>query len=139
MCGITGIFAFTQQGHSIQHKINAAVNTIISRGPDHNNTFTHNNVSLGHVRLSIIDTSPEANQPFTDHTGRYTIVYNGEIYNHRELRQQLIHKNKIAFKMAEWRKRWSKIKSQLLRFQRLRSQRLRSQRLQSQRLQSQLC
>lgn len=98
MCGITGIFAFTQQGRSYLHHTKDAVKAIISRGPDHNNNYTHQQVSLGHVRLSIIDTSAEANQPFSDPSGRYTIVYNGEVYNHRELRQELIQNNGIVFR-----------------------------------------
>ncbi len=67
------------------------------RGPDGEGIFTHNKCALGHRRLSIIDTSNLAAQPFTDVSGRYTIVFNGEIFNYKELRQQLINKG-VQFK-----------------------------------------
>lgn len=59
------------------------------RGPDFQNIKIRSNVALGHARLSIIDLSPEANQPFEDETGRYHLIFNGEIYNYRELRKQM--------------------------------------------------
>ena len=46
-------------------------------------------VGLGHRRLAVIDPLPEANQPFASHDGRYLLVYNGELYNYRELKQEL--------------------------------------------------
>lgn len=66
-----------------------ATEAISSRGPDNQGIFNDEFVGLGHRRLSIIDTSSEANQPMTNKFGRYTIVYNGEIYNFRQLRQEL--------------------------------------------------
>jgi len=60
-----------------------------SRGPDFGDRFVDDRVALGHRRLAIIDTSPAGNQPMTDETGRYTIVYNGEVYNFRDLREEL--------------------------------------------------
>lgn len=59
------------------------------RGPDAHNDFVEGEVMLGHRRLSIIDLSTAANQPFADHSGRYVIVFNGEIYNFQEIRSQL--------------------------------------------------
>lgn len=69
--------------------LSKATNAISSRGPDFQNAYNHEHVGLGHRRLSIIDTSHEGHQPMTDDTGRYILVYNGEIYNFRELRQEL--------------------------------------------------
>ena len=66
-----------------------ATEAISSRGPDNQGHFHDDTVGLGHRRLSIIDTSAEANQPMQDPSGRYTIIYNGEIYNFRQLRQSL--------------------------------------------------
>lgn len=66
-----------------------ATEVLFSRGPDNQGIFHDEFVGLGHRRLSIIDTSTGANQPMTDASGRYRIVYNGEIYNFRQLRQEL--------------------------------------------------
>lgn len=52
--------------------------------------FWIDDVALAHRRLSIIDTSAAASQPFTDASGRYTIIYNGEFFNYRQHRQQLV-------------------------------------------------
>ena len=97
MCGITGIIAFNDQGKQYLNKVSAATYALIQRGPDGEGIYFHNNVALGHRRLSIIDTSNLASQPFTETSGRYTIVFNGEIFNYKELRKQLINKG-IQFK-----------------------------------------
>ncbi|HHZ65611.1 MAG TPA: asparagine synthase (glutamine-hydrolyzing), partial [Flavobacteriales bacterium] len=97
MCGITGIIAFNEEGAKFLSHTDRAIETLNKRGPDSCGSYSHNQVSLGHTRLSIIDTSEAAAQPFTDSTGRYTIVYNGEIYNYKELRKQLIDKG-VSFK-----------------------------------------
>lgn len=89
MCGITGIYAFNTIGHL--HTINLARATaaLSKRGPDSQGLFTHEKTGLGHRRLSIIDTSSDGNQPMTDASGRYTIVFNGEIFNFLELKKDL--------------------------------------------------
>src|SRR6218665_1222548 len=89
MCGIAGILSFSEQGKTSLHKISAATYSLQQRGPDGEGIFMHNNAALGHRRLSIIDTSNLAAQPFTDQSGRYTIVFNGEIFNYRHLRDTL--------------------------------------------------
>ena len=89
MCGITGIIAFSKSGTEYLDKVENAVKTLAQRGPDSNGIYTHNNVALGHTRLSVIDTSDAASQPFTDNSGRYTIIYNGEFYNYKEHRKIL--------------------------------------------------
>ena len=66
-----------------------ATEVLQSRGPDNQGIYHDEFVGLGHRRLSIIDTSPEANQPMVDASGRYRIVYNGEIYNYKQLRKDL--------------------------------------------------
>lgn len=60
------------------------------RGPDFQDLQYGVDFAIGHTRLSIIDLSDRANQPFWDATGRYVISYNGEIYNFREIQQDLI-------------------------------------------------
>ncbi|MBS1749983.1 MAG: asparagine synthetase B, partial [Bacteroidetes bacterium] len=62
---------------------------IAHRGPDAEGIFTEDEIALGHRRLSIIDLSSSANQPFTDHSGRYIVVYNGEIYNFNEIKNKI--------------------------------------------------
>jgi asparagine synthase (glutamine-hydrolysing) len=59
------------------------------RGPDSDGFYSNGPVSLGHRRLSIIDLSEAANQPFIDNTGDYAMVFNGEIYNYAEVKQML--------------------------------------------------
>ena len=92
MCGITGIIAFNENGKKYLSNINTATACLEKRGPDGDGIYTHNNTALGHRRLSVIDTSSLAAQPFTDASGRYTIVFNGEIFNFKELREQLVLK-----------------------------------------------
>jgi asparagine synthase (glutamine-hydrolysing) len=89
MCGITGAYAFTEKGKDFFGKLDAAVETLKLRGPDASGTSVHGNVALGHTRLAILDTSSAAAQPFHDPSGRYTIVFNGEIFNFRELKDEL--------------------------------------------------
>lgn len=86
MCGIAGLFNL---GSVIEMK--RMLNSMISRGPDAEGIVNDekNAVLLGHRRLSIIDLSTDANQPMTDSSGRYSITFNGEIYNYREIRQEL--------------------------------------------------
>jgi asparagine synthase (glutamine-hydrolysing) len=89
MCGITGIFAFNEIGRINMIHLSNATNSLSRRGPDNRGTFISHFVGLGHNRLSIIDLTSEGNQPMKDSTGRYTIVYNGEIYNYKALSKEL--------------------------------------------------
>ena len=80
MCGIAGIFSKT----TIQHRgLDGMVQTLARRGPDAHGTWIseEGNLWLGHTRLSIIDLSNAANQPFVSGSGRMVVVFNGEIYN----------------------------------------------------------
>lgn len=89
MCGITGIFAFNTIGRINLVHLEAATRSLEKRGPDAHNSWFDHVVGLGHRRLSIIDTSNAANQPMADQSGRYRLVFNGEIYNYQQLRQEL--------------------------------------------------
>ena len=97
MCGITGILAFNEIGRMHMIHLANSTSTIKHRGPDAQNTYLSQYLGLGHRRLSVIDPTPNGNQPMTDASGRYQIVYNGEIYNYRELRKGLENKG-IRFK-----------------------------------------
>lgn len=92
MCGITGVYAFSEQGKKYLPYTGDAVSAMRLRGPDANGIFNHKNIALGHARLSIIDTSNNASQPFSDADDRYTIVFNGEFFNFAEHRKILIDK-----------------------------------------------
>lgn len=89
MCGITGILAFNEIGTQYLNKVSAATYSLLKRGPDGEGIYFNKNVALGHRRLSIIDTSNAAAQPLTESTERYTIVFNGEIFNYKQLRKLL--------------------------------------------------
>jgi len=89
MCGITGIFAFNLVGKFNKIHITAATMSMEKRGPDFQDIYIDEWVGLGHRRLSVIDTSEKANQPMWDSSGRYCIVYNGEIFNYKDLKKGL--------------------------------------------------
>jgi asparagine synthase (glutamine-hydrolysing) len=90
MCGISGIVAFNPTGAEFLGKIHDAVAAMHSRGPDNQGVFVKDQVAFGHNRLSIIDVSDAAAQPFTDASGRYTIIFNGEFFNFKTHREQLL-------------------------------------------------
>jgi asparagine synthase (glutamine-hydrolysing) len=92
MCGILG--SFTQYSISDPDlRAKAALRAMHHRGPDDHGleafSVANGRLNLGQARLSIIDLSPGGHQPKQSHNGRYVIVFNGEIYNYRELRQEL--------------------------------------------------
>lgn len=89
MCGINGIISDNysdEEQRSLIAKMNV---TLAHRGPDNDGIWQGDHVSLGHRRLSIIDLSSESNQPFFSQDNRYIIIYNGELYNYRELKLEL--------------------------------------------------
>jgi asparagine synthase (glutamine-hydrolysing) len=86
LCGITG---FTHRNFRPDPaRIRDSITTILHRGPDQQGVFESNSVSLGAARLKIIDLE-SGNQPILSETGDTVIVFNGEIYNHAELRHEL--------------------------------------------------
>ena len=99
MCGIVGIFAKDETGKLNFSNLNGAIDALHSRGPDSKGIFINKNIGLGHTRLSIIDTSDSAKQPFSSPNQRYTLVFNGEIYNYKELRK-VLKKKGYTFKTS---------------------------------------
>ncbi|WMJ72882.1 asparagine synthase (glutamine-hydrolyzing) [Cytophagaceae bacterium ABcell3] len=97
MCGITGILAFNEIGSFYMINMAKSIDTLSKRGPDSRGSFVDDFIGLGHRRLSVIDVSSNARQPMTDESGRYVIVYNGEIFNYRQLRKELENKG-VVFK-----------------------------------------
>ncbi|ELR72770.1 Asparagine synthetase [Fulvivirga imtechensis AK7] len=92
MCGITGVYAFNMVGRVSMINVSNSTMTLAQRGPDFQGSYHDNIVALGHRRLSIIDTSACGHQPMSDHSERYMIIFNGEIFNYKELREQLVSK-----------------------------------------------
>ena len=93
MCGIAGLCNWKGD---IQKNIDQMNHRMFHRGPDAGGSFIESDgsVALGHRRLSIVDLSPNGAQPMTSHSGRFVIAFNGEIYNHRELRDKLLKEGK---------------------------------------------
>ena len=89
MCGLVGI-----AGARLPQEISDVLSLIAHRGPDGDGVYADDHVTLGHCRLAIIDPRAGA-QPFIDPTGRFVLVYNGELYNHRELRRQLEGRGRV--------------------------------------------
>ncbi len=97
MCGIAGYYS--SSGKFNKTLLEQATQSIYHRGPDAGGTFIQGPVGLGHRRLSIIDLSEGANQPMVSSNKRYIIVYNGEVYNFKEIAQEIIkQKPEIKFK-----------------------------------------
>lgn len=89
MCGIAAIISFTEKGKERFSRIERCTALLKHRGPDYQKYIIEPNFAMAHARLSIIDLSAASNQPFTTNDGRFTIVYNGEIFNYKRLKNEL--------------------------------------------------
>jgi asparagine synthase (glutamine-hydrolysing) len=98
MCGISGFYSFDEVFS--ESELHAMTEALAHRGPDASGHFVDDTVGLGHRRLSIIDLSETANQPMHSSDGRYVMVYNGEVYNYREIASELKQNFKTVFKTA---------------------------------------
>ncbi|WP_108468447.1 asparagine synthase (glutamine-hydrolyzing) [Polynucleobacter difficilis] len=103
MCGIAG-FIDQQSGFNSQGALSRMAGSISHRGPDDSGVWHDNRfgVGLAHTRLSILDLSVEGNQPMISISGRYTLVFNGEIYNHLEVRELLSSRDN-SIEILRWR------------------------------------
>jgi len=86
MCGIAGIISDSDSSRALTAMLTATIH----RGPDNTGTFSWENVHFGMNRLSILDTSIVGNQPIVSEDGRYAMVYNGEVYNYKDLKSKLV-------------------------------------------------
>jgi asparagine synthase (glutamine-hydrolysing) len=91
MCGLAGFIGFENNVRLAEHANKCQAH----RGPDNQSLWNDDYIALAHQRLSIIDLSDEANQPF--HKGDFVIVFNGEIYNYKELQLKLQVEKKVEF------------------------------------------
>ena len=87
MCGIAGIIGKSTQ--EALPEVEKMIGCMPYRCPDDRGTWGEGPVTLGHLRLSIIDTTDAGHQPMFSHDQRYVIVFNGEIFNYIELRDEL--------------------------------------------------
>ena len=92
MCGFVGYLPGTNRAYNDEATIQEMMDTIRHRGPDSGGYHVAERAVLGFRRLTIIDLSDAGNQPLYDESGRYTLVFNGEIYNHKEIRAELEQK-----------------------------------------------
>ena len=100
MCGITGFFAFNASGSfEFEHSLKQMTSLLQHRGPDDTGQWIDRDVGIafGHTRLSILDTSPSGHQPMVSPSGRYVIAFNGEIYNHSEIRNDIEKRDSIVW------------------------------------------
>ena len=92
MCGLFAVISTvsTQLPSDVENRVDRALNAIQHRGPDARGTFVDpkKRFAFGHVRLSVIDVAATSNQPFWSSCGRYCILFNGEIYNYKQLIEQ---------------------------------------------------
>lgn len=98
MCGIAGILG--EYGAGLPAQLDAMVGTLVHRGPDASGTWADPAAGIGmaHRRLAILDLSPQGAQPMVSENGRHVICYNGEIYNHLEVRRSLEATGTVAWR-----------------------------------------
>lgn len=91
MCGIAGLWSFRPSSHKPLALVERMSTCLGHRGPDKQGTWASDDgqLALGHRRLAIIDLSEDGTQPMHSASGRYALVYNGEIYNYKDLRDRL--------------------------------------------------
>lgn len=89
MCGIAGIYRVDGDGSGDVEAVDRMLARMERRGPDDRGLVAAGPLTVGHRRLAILDLSPAGRQPMTSASGRTTVSFNGEIYNHAELREEL--------------------------------------------------
>lgn len=97
MCGIAGFCNFHGSVKMQEENLEKMKQRMLHRGPDAGGSYISEDgkVALGHRRLSIVDLSEAGLQPMKSHSGRYVMVYNGEIYNYKKLSQKLLNEKKV--------------------------------------------
>jgi asparagine synthase (glutamine-hydrolysing) len=94
MCGIAGFINLNMQPVE-ESKLNVMLDNMKHRGPDDKGVYIKNNIGFGFVRLSIIDLSASGHQPMFSPDGKFVVIFNGEIFNYIELRDELMVKGHV--------------------------------------------
>lgn len=95
MCGIAGFIKFKNNSDGLNEtSLKIMVSQLSHRGPDFKDYWIRRNIFFGHTRLSIIDISKNGNQPMLSHSGRFVLVFNGEIYNFKNLKKEIENQKK---------------------------------------------
>ena len=89
MCGITGYFQYSSSKNVSENILKKMVKRLHHRGPDESGIYLDDNIGMAHSRLSIIDLQ-SGQQPMSSIDERYWIVYNGEVFNYVELKEELL-------------------------------------------------
>ena len=90
MCGIVGFYSRKRENNDL---IESMVDKIAHRGPNDRGCWSENKITMGHSRLAIIDLTKAGKQPMISASGRYIISYNGEVYNFRDIKSDLVRLN----------------------------------------------
>ena len=100
MCGVSGCWSPTRGGPPIGLIATRMADAVAHRGPDDHGCWSDEaaGIALSHRRLSIVDLSPLGHQPMASASGRFVITFNGEVYNHRQLRQELVAAGTTGFR-----------------------------------------
>lgn len=103
MCGFAGVVYPSMLPPDAVQAVDAMLSCLIHRGPDDSGIWidAENGIALGHRRLAVIDRSSAGHQPMKSICGRYTLAFNGEIYNHSQLREALVRQNRLP--IGGWR------------------------------------
>lgn len=90
MCGLSGFLSPRPEAHDVMKRlVERMTDRLVHRGPDTGNSWAEDGIALGHRRLAILDLSAAGAQPMTSACGRFVVAFNGEIYNHIDLRSAL--------------------------------------------------
>ncbi|MGH7887269.1 MAG: asparagine synthase (glutamine-hydrolyzing), partial [Candidatus Binatia bacterium] len=103
MCGLAGIFVGAPRAQAPKAVAERMQSKLLHRGPDDRGVYLSpkHGCALAHTRLAVLDLSAAGRQPMSSADGRYTIVFNGEIYNYRELRQELVESGESFFSRTD--------------------------------------
>jgi len=106
MCGIVGFIDVNGQPAQVREEITGnMIARLHHRGPDAKGVWTDKfcGITLAHTRLAILDLSPAEHQPMKSASGRYILVFNGEIYNFKKLRTTLKNQDNAPQSLTKWR------------------------------------